>query len=153
MIGYQGAFLTQTKGTGVMNRIFSSYEDHKGDFPDRRTGVLIATETGTAVAFALWKLQDRGPMFNDPQMKVYQGMIVGEHTRENDLDINVLKGKQLTNVRASGTDEAVNLMPPRKMSLEQMIAYIKDDELLEVTPKNLRLRKKFLIPHERKRAS
>ena len=114
---------------------------------------MIATETGTAVAFALWKLQDRGPMFIDPQMKVYQGMIVGEHTRENDLDINVLKGKQLTNVRASGTDEAVNLMPPRKMSLEQMIAYIKDDELLEVTPKNLRLRKKFLIPHERKRAS
>ena len=153
LIGYQGAFLTQAKGTGVMNRIFSSYEDHKGDFPDRRTGVLIATETGTAVAFALWKLQDRGPMFIDPQMKVYQGMIVGEHTRENDLDINVLKGKQLTNVRASGTDEAVNLMPPRKMSLEQMIAYIKDDELLEVTPKNLRLRKKFLIPHERKRAS
>ena len=153
LIGYQGAFLTQTKGTGVMNRIFSSYESHKGDFPDRRAGVLIATETGTAVAFALWKLQDRGPMFIDPQMKVYQGMIVGEHTRENDLDINVLKGKQLTNVRASGTDEAVNLMPPRKMSLEQMIAYIKDDELLEVTPKNLRLRKKFLIPHERKRAS
>ena len=153
LIGYQGAFLTQTKGTGVMNRIFSKYESHKGDFPERRTGVLIATETGTAVAFALWKLQDRGPMFIDPQMKVYQGMIVGEHTRENDLDINVLKGKQLTNVRASGTDEAVNLMPPRKMSLEQMIAYIKDDELLEVTPKNLRLRKKYLIPHERKKAS
>ena len=153
LIGYQGAFLTQTKGTGVMNRIFSQYESHKGDFPERRTGVLIATETGTAVAFALWKLQDRGPMFIDPQMKVYQGMIVGEHTRENDLDINVLKGKQLTNVRASGTDEAVNLMPPRKMSLEQMIAYIKDDELLEVTPKNLRLRKKYLIPHERKKAS
>ncbi|MDC3075579.1 translational GTPase TypA [Pelagibacteraceae bacterium] len=153
LIGYQGAFLTQTKGTGVMNRIFSSYEFHKGDFPERRAGVLIATETGTAVAFALWKLQDRGPMFIDPQMKVYQGMIVGEHIRENDLDINVLKGKQLTNVRASGTDEAVNLMPPRKMSLEQMIAYIKDDELLEVTPKNLRLRKKYLIPHERKKAS
>ena len=153
LIGYQGAFLTQTKGTGVMNRIFSNYEIHKGNFPERRTGVLIATETGTAVAFALWKLQDRGPMFIDPQMKVYQGMIVGEHTRENDLDINVLKGKQLTNVRASGTDEAVNLMPPKKMSLEQMIAYIKNDELLEVTPKSLRLRKKMLIPHERKRAS
>ena len=153
LIGYQGSFLTQTKGTGVLNRIFSNYESHKGDFPERRTGVLIATETGTSVAFALWKLQDRGPMFIDPQIKVYQGMIVGEHTRENDLNINVLKGKQLTNVRASGTDEAVNLMPPKKMSLEQMIAYIKADELLEVTPKSLRLRKKLLIPHERKRAS
>ena len=153
LIGYQNAFLTQTKGTGVLNRIFHSYDLHKGQFEGRRTGVLIATETGTAVAFALWKLQDRGPMFIDPQTKVYQGMIVGEHTRDNDLDINVLKGKQLTNVRASGTDEAVTLMTPKKMSLEQMIAYIKEDELLEVTPKNLRLRKRLLIPHERKRAS
>ena len=153
LIGYQSTFLTQTKGTGVLNRIFHSYDLHKGQFAGRRTGVLIATDSGTAVAFALWKLQDRGPMFIDPQTKVYQGMIVGEHTRENDLDVNVLKGKQLTNVRASGTDEAVTLMPPRKMSLEQMIAYIKEDELLEVTPKNLRLRKRFLIPHERKKAS
>ena len=153
LIGYQNAFLTQTKGTGVLNRIFHSYDLHKGQFEGRRTGVLIATETGTAVAFALWKPQDRGPMFIDPQTKVYQGMIVGEHTRDNDLDINVLKGKQLTNVRASGTDEAVTLMTPKKMSLEQMIAYIKEDELLEVTPKNLRLRKRLLIPHERKRAS
>ena len=153
LIGYQNAFLTQTKGTGVLNRIFHSYDLHKGQFEGRRTGVLIATETGTAVAFALWKLQDRGPMFIDPQTKVYQGMIVGEHTRDNDLDINVLKGKQLTNVRASGTDEAVTLMTPKKMSLEQMIAYIKEDELLEVTTKNLRLRKRLLIPHERKRAS
>tara|TARA_Y100001970_G_C14184591_1_gene831820 strand:+ start:126 stop:1934 length:1809 start_codon:yes stop_codon:yes gene_type:complete len=153
LIGYQSIFLTQTKGTGVLNRIFHSYDLHKGQFAGRRTGVLIATDTGTSVAFALWKLQDRGPMFIDPQTKVYQGMIVGEHTRENDLDVNVLKGKQLTNVRASGTDEAVTLMPPRKMSLEQMIAYIKEDELLEVTPKNLRLRKRFLIPHERKKAS
>ena len=153
LIGYQSTFLTQTRGTGVINRIFHSYDFHKGQFPGRRTGVLIATETGTAVAFALWKLQDRGPMFIDPQIKVYQGMIVGEHTRENDLNINVLKGKQLTNVRASGTDEAVALMPAKKMSLEQMIAYIKEDELLEVTPKNLRLRKRYLIPHERKKAS
>jgi len=153
LIGYQSTFLTQTKGTGVLNRIFHSYDIHKGQFEGRKTGVLIATDTGTAVAFALWKLQDRGPMFIDPQTKVYQGMIVGEHTRENDLDVNVLKGKQLTNVRASGTDEAVTLMTPKKMSLEQMIAYIKEDELLEVTPKNLRLRKTFLIPHERKRAS
>ena len=153
LIGYQSMFLTQTKGTGVLNRIFHSYDLHKGQFAGRKTGVLIATETGTSVAFALWKLQDRGPMFINPQTKVYQGMIIGEHTRENDLDVNVLKGKQLTNVRASGTDEAVTLMPPRKMSLEQMIAYIKEDELLEVTPKNLRLRKRFLIPHERKKAS
>ncbi len=153
LIGYQSTFLTQTKGTGVLNRIFHSYDLHKGQFSGRRTGVLIATDTGTSVAFALWKLQDRGPMFIDPQIKVYQGMIVGEHTRENDLNVNVLKGKQLTNVRASGTDEAVTLMPPRKMSLEQMIAYIKEDELLEVTPKNLRLRKRFLIPHDRKKAS
>ena len=152
LIGYQSTFLTQTRGTGVMNRIFHSYDLHKGQFPGRRTGVLIATETGTAVAFALWKLQDRGPMFIDPQTKVYQGMVVGEHTRENDLDINVLKGKQLTNVRASGTDEAVTLMTAKKMSLEQMIAYIKEDELLEVTPKNLRLRKRYLNPTERKRA-
>ena len=152
LIGYQSTFLTQTRGTGVMNRIFHSYDLHKGQFPGRRTGVLVATETGTAVAFALWKLQDRGPMFIDPQTKVYQGMVVGEHTRENDLDINVLKGKQLTNVRASGTDEAVTLMTAKKMSLEQMIAYIKEDELLEVTPKNLRLRKRYLNPTERKRA-
>ena len=151
LIGYQSSFLTQTRGTGVLNRIFHSYDLHKGQFAGRRTGVLIATDTGTAVAFALFKLQDRGPMFIDPQTKVYQGMIVGEHTRENDLDINVLKGKQLTNVRASGTDESVTLMPAKKMSLEQMIAYIKEDELLEVTPKNLRLRKRYLIPHERKK--
>ena len=153
LIGYQSTFLTQTKGTGVLNRIFHSYDLHKGQFAGRRTGVLIATDTGISVAFALWKLQDRGPMFINPQTKVYQGMIIGEHTRENDLDVNVLKGKQLTNVRASGTDEAVTLMPPRKLSLEQMIAYIKEDELLEVTPKNLRLRKRFLIPHERKKVS
>ena len=136
-----------------MNRIFDSYDLHKGQFAGRRTGVLIATETGVAVAFALWKLQDRGPMFIEPQTKVYQGMIVGEHTRENDLDINVGKGKQLTNVRASGTDEAVTLMTPKKMSLEQMMAYIKEDELLEVTPKNLRLRKRYLNPNQRKRVS
>jgi GTP-binding protein len=153
LIGYQNSFLTQTRGTGVINRIFHSYDLHKGQFAGRRTGVLISTDTGTAVAFALFKLQDHGPMFIDPQTKVYQGMIVGEHTRDNDLDINVLKGKQLTNVRASGTDEAVTLMPAKKMSLEQMIAYIKEDELLEVTPKSLRLRKRYLIPHERKKAS
>ena len=153
LIGYQSSFLTQTRGTGVMNRIFHSYDLHKGQFAGRRTGVLISSDMGTAVAYALFKLQDRGPMFIDSQTKVYQGMIVGQHTKENDLDINVLKGKQLTNVRASGTDEAVTLMPAKKMSLEQMMAYIKEDELLEVTPKNLRLRKRYLIPHERKKAS
>ena len=153
LIGYQSSFLTQTRGTGVINRIFHSYDLHKGQFAGRRTGVLISSDTGTAVAYALFKLQDRGPMFIDSQTKVYQGMIVGQHTKENDLDINVLKGKQLTNVRASGTDEAVTLMPAKKMSLEQMMAYIKEDELLEVTPKNLRLRKRYLIPHERKKAS
>jgi len=153
LIGYQSSFLTQTRGTGVMNRIFHSYDLHKGQFAGRRTGVLISSDTGTAVAYALFKLQDRGPMFIDSQTKVYKGMIVGQHTKENDLDINVLKGKQLTNVRASGTDEAVTLMPAKKMSLEQMMAYIKEDELLEVTPKNLRLRKRYLIPHERKKAS
>ena len=153
LIGYQSSFLTQTRGTGVINRIFHSYDLHKGQFAGRRTGVLISSDTGMAVAYALFKLQDRGPMFIDSQTKVYQGMIVGQHTKENDLDINVLKGKQLTNVRASGTDEAVTLMPAKKMSLEQMMAYIKEDELLEVTPKNLRLRKRYLIPHERKKAS
>ena len=153
LIGYQSSFLTQTRGTGVMNRIFHSYDLHKGQFVGRRTGVLISSITGTAVAYALFKLQDRGLMFIDSQTKVYKGMIVGQHTKENDLDINVLKGKQLTNVRASGTDEAVTLMPAKKMSLEQMMAYIKEDELLEVTPKNLRLRKRYLIPHERKKAS
>jgi len=153
LIGYQSSFLTQTRGTGVMNRIFHSYDSHKGQFVGRRTGVLISSDTGTAVAYALFKLQDRGPMFIDSQTKVYQGMIVGQHTKENDLDINVLKGKQLTNVRASGTDEAVTLLPAKKMSLEQMMAYINEDELLEVTPKNLRLRKRYLIPHERKKAS
>jgi len=153
LIGYQSSFLTQTRGTGVMNRIFHKYDLHKGQFAGRRTGVLISSDTGTAVAYALFKLQNRGPMFIDSQTKVYQGMIVGQHTKENDLDINVLKEKQLTNVRASGTDEAVTLMPAKKMSLEQMMAYIKEDELLEVTPKNLRLRKRYLVPHERKKAS
>ena len=151
LIGYQSTFLTQTKGTGVLNRIFHSYDLHKGQFAGRRTGVLIATDNGTAVAFALWKLQDRGPMFIDPQTKVYQGMIVGEHTRENDLDVNVLKGKQLTNVRASGSDEAVTLVTPKIMSLEEMMTYINSDELLEVTPASLRLRKKFLDPNDRKK--
>ena len=151
LIGYQNKFLTETRGTGVMNRIFNSYDLYKGDVAGRKNGTLISTDTGTAVAYAIFNLQDRGTMFISHQTPVYQGMIVGEHTRDNDLEINVLKGKQLTNVRASGTDEAVKLVTPRVMSLEQMMAYINEDELLEVTPSSLRLRKKFLDPIERKR--
>ena len=153
LIGYQSRFLTQTRGTGVLNRIFDSYAPHKGPIESRRNGALISTDSGVAVAYALFNLQDRGQMFVTPQTPVYQGMIVGEHNRDNDLEINVLKGKQLTNVRSSGTDEAVKLVPPRRMSLEQMMAYINEDELLEVTPLNLRLRKMHLCPHERKRAA
>ena len=151
LIGYQNRFLTETRGTGVMNRLFHSYDFYKGDVSGRKSGALISTDTGTAVSYAIFNLQDRGTMFISHQTPVYQGMIVGEHTRDNDLEINVLKGKQLTNVRASGTDEAVKLVTPRVMSFEQMMAYINEDELLEVTPQSLRLRKKFLDPIERKR--
>jgi len=153
LIGYQSKFLTDTRGTGVINRLFDSYGLFKGEISTKRNGALISTQTGTAVAYAIFNLQDRGVMFIDPQTKVYQGMIVGEHNRPNDLEINILKGKQLTNVRASGTDEAVKLVTPRKMSLEQMMSYINEDEVLEVTPENLRLRKQYLDPHARKRAS
>ncbi len=153
LIGYQSQFMTDTRGTGVINRIFHSYVPYKGDIPQRRNGALISTEQGKAVAYALFNLQDRGTMFVEPQTQIYKGMIVGEHNRENDLEINLLKGKKLTNVRASGSDEAVTLIPPRKMTLEDMMSYINDDELLEVTPKSLRLRKKYLCPHERKKAS
>ena len=153
LIGYQSRFLTETRGTGVVNRLFDSYGPFKGEISTRRNGALIATQTGTAVAYAIFNLQDRGVMFIDPQTKVYQGMIVGEHNRPNDLEINILKGKQLTNVRASGTDEAVKLVTPRKMSLEQMMAYINEDEVSEVTPQNLRLRKQYLDPHQRKKAA
>ena len=140
LIGYQSRFLTQTRGTGVMNRLFHSYVPYKGAIEGRRNGALISSETGTAVAYAIFNLQDRGIMFIEHQTPVYAGMIVGEHNRENDLEINVLKGKKLTNVRASGSDDAVTLTPAKKMSLEDMMAYINDDELLEVTPQTLRLR-------------
>lgn len=153
LIGYQSQFLTDTRGTGVLNRIFHGYAEYKGDITGRRNGVLVSNDTGTAVAYALFNLQDRGVMFVGHQTPVYEGMIIGEHNRENDLDVNVLKGKQLTNVRASGTDDAVKLTPPRNMSLEDMMSYINEDELLEVTPKTLRLRKIFLLPHERKKAA
>ena len=153
LIGYHGQFLTETRGTGVLNRIFHSYDLFKGIIKSRRNGVLIATEQGSAIAYALFNIQERGKLFINPQVKVYQGMIIGENSRENDLEVNVLKGKKLTNVRASGSDEAVKLTPPIKMSLEDMMSFIKDDELLEITPQSLRLRKKFLNSVERKRNS
>lgn len=151
LIGYQSRFLTDTRGSGVLNRVFHSYGPHRGPISGRRNGALIATEQGTAVAYAIFNLQDRGSMFIGHQTPVYQGMIVGEHNRENDLEINVLKGKKLSNVRSTGADEAVILVPPRKMSMEEMMAYINPDELLEVTPISLRLRKRYLCPHERKK--
>ncbi|MEQ8491511.1 MAG: translational GTPase TypA [Marinovum algicola] len=151
LIGYHGEFLTDTRGTGVLNRVFHGWTPHKGPIPGRRAGVLISMESGDAVAYALWNLEDRGKMFIGAQAKVYQGMIIGEHSRENDLEVNPLKGKKLTNVRASGTDEAVRLTTPVTLSLEEAIAYINDDELVEVTPSSVRLRKRFLDPHERKR--
>ncbi|MFM7334284.1 MAG: translational GTPase TypA [Tabrizicola sp.] len=153
LIGYQGQFLTDTRGTGVLNRIFHGHAPHKGPIQGRRQGVLISTEAGVSVAYALWNLEERGRMFIGPQGQVYTGMIIGEHSRDNDLEVNPLKGKKLTNVRASGTDEAVRLTPHIKMSLEEAIAYIDDDELVEVTPKIIRLRKRELDPNERKRAS
>ncbi|WP_299648362.1 translational GTPase TypA [uncultured Jannaschia sp.] len=153
LIGYHGEFLTDTRGTGVMNRVFHEWAPYKGTIPGRRAGVLISMETGVSVAYALWKLEDRGKFFIGAQEQVYQGMIIGEHARENDLEVNPLKGKQLTNVRASGTDEAVRLTTPVTLTLEQAIAYIDNDELVEVTPAAIRLRKRFLDPHERKRQS
>lgn len=151
LIGYHGEFLTDTRGTGVLNRVFHEWAPFKGPIPGRRAGVLISMENGTSVAYALWNLEDRGRMFIGAQEAVYTGMIIGEHSRENDLEVNPLKGKKLTNVRASGTDDAVRLTTPITLSLEEAIAYIDDDELVEVTPNAIRLRKRFLDPHERKR--
>ncbi len=151
LIGYHGEFLTDTRGSGVLNRIFHGWTAYKGAIQGRRQGVLISMENGSSVAFALWNLEDRGKMFIGAQEAVYTGMIIGEHSRENDLEVNPLKGKKLTNVRASGTDEAVRLTTPVIMTLEQAIAYIDDDELVEVTPNAIRLRKRYLDPHERKR--
>ncbi|MEM9470404.1 MAG: translational GTPase TypA [Pseudomonadota bacterium] len=153
LIGYQSELLTDTRGTAIMNRLFHGYAAHMGAIPSRHTGVLLSNSDGEAVAYALWKLEDRGPMFIEPGMKVYNGMIVGEHTRGNDLEINVLKAKQLTNMRAAGKDDAVLLTPPIRMTLERALSYISDDELVEVTPKSIRLRKAILDVHERKRAS
>ena len=151
LIGYQGELLTDTRGTAVINRVFHAYAPHKGDIAGRRNGVLISNEQGEAVAYAMWKLEDRGPMMIEPGWKVYRGMIVGEHTRDNDLEITVLKGKQLTNIRTTSKDEAVRLTPPIRMTLEKALAYIEDSELVEVTPKSIRLRKKLLDANDRKR--
>ena len=153
LIGYHGEFLTDTRGTGVLNRVFHAWQPWKGQIPGRRAGVLISMETGTTVPYALFNLEDRGHFFLGAGEQVYQGMILGEHSRDNDLEVNPLKGKKLTNIRASGKDEAVVLTTPRRLTLEQAIAYIDTDELVEVTPNHIRLRKRLLDPHERKRAS
>jgi len=153
LIGYQGEFLADTRGTGVMSRLFHGYAPHKGPIEGRRNGVLLSNANGSAIAYALWNLEERGPMFVEPGTQVYQGMIIGAHSRGNDLDVNPLKGKQLTNIRTTAKDEAVRLTPPQIMTLEQAIAYIADDELVEVTPKSIRLRKRLLDANDRKRAS
>jgi len=152
LIGYHGQFLTETRGTGIMNRVFHAYGPYRGAISGRRNGVLISNGQGEAVAYALWNLDERGKMFINPGESVYQGMIIGEHNRDNDLEVNPLKAKQLTNMRASGKDEAIRLTPPMIMSLEQALAYIQDDERVEVTPKSIRLRKAILDPNGRKRA-
>ena len=153
LIGYQGEFLTDTRGSGVLNRVFSHYEGYKGPIDQGRKGVLVSNSDGETAAYALWNLEERGVMFVGAGEKTYQGMIIGENARADDLDVNPMKAKQLTNVRASGKDEAVRLTPPRRLTLEQAIAYIEDDELVEVTPKSIRLRKQVLNPSFRKRRS
>ncbi len=153
LIGYHPEFLTDTRGTGVMNRVFHDYAPSRGDVPRRQNGVLISTSEGAAVPYALWNLEERGQLFIDPGAAVYQGMIIGENSRTGDLDVNPLKAKQLTNIRAAGKDDAVRLSPPRRLALEAALTYIEDDELVEVTPRSIRLRKRLLLPHERKRAS
>jgi GTP-binding protein len=152
LIGYHGEFLTDTRGTGVINRMFHGYGPHKGNIEGRRNGVLISTDDGEAVAYALWYLEERGKLFIPPGVRTYQGMIIGEHSRDNDLEVNPLKTKQLNNIRTHSKDEAIRLTPITPLTLEQSIAYIEDDELVEVTPKSIRLRKRELVPHMRKRA-
>ncbi len=153
LIGFQGEFMNLTRGTGLMSHVFDSYAPVKGEIPERRNGVLISAEDGPAVAYALWKLQDRGRMFVSPGEMLYEGMVIGIHSRDNDLVVNPIKGKQLTNVRASGTDEAVRLVPPIQLNLEYAVEFIADDELVEVTPQSIRIRKRHLVEHERKKAS
>ena len=151
LIGYHGEFLTDTRGTGIMNRLFAGYGPWKGKMEGRRNGSLISNNDGETTQYSLWYLQDRGTLFMNPSERVYTGLIVGEHSRENDLDVNVIQEKKLTNIRAAGKDDAMLLVPPRRMSLEQAIAYIEDDELVEVTPTAVRIRKRYLDPHERKK--
>ena len=153
LIGYQSEFRNDTRGTGILSRIFHSYQPMKGEIISRRNGALISNSNGEAVAYALWNLEERGVMFVTPKTKVYEGMIIGEHSRDNDLDVNPIKGKQLTNMRASGTDENIKLTPSKLFTLEETISYVNDDELVEVTPLSIRLRKKYLCPHERKKAN
>ena len=153
LIGFRGDFLTMTRGTGILNHIFFQYEVYRGDIPSRTRGALVQQEKGVAVSYALDNLQERGDLFIGPGTEVYAGMIVGAHSRESDLDVNVCKTKKLTNIRASGSDDAIKLTPPRKFSLEQALEYIADDELLEITPKSIRMRKKILEKIERKKSA
>ena len=153
LIGYQGEFLTDTRGTGIMNRIFHGYDAYKGKIEGRRNGVLISMENGVTTAYSLWNLEERGILFINPQEKVYSGMIIGQHSRDNDLEVNPIRGKQLSNIRTTSKDEAIKLTPPKIMNLEQAIAYIESDELVEITPKNIRIRKRYLDSNERKRNS
>jgi GTP-binding protein len=153
LIGFQGEFLNLTRGTGLMSHVFDGFAAVKGEVPERRNGVLISAEDGAAVAYALWKLQERGRMFVSPGEALYEGMVIGIHSRDNDLVVNPIKGKQLTNIRASGKDEAIALTPPVRLTLEYAVEFIADDELVEITPKSIRIRKRHLLEHERKRAS
>jgi GTP-binding protein len=153
LIGYQGEFLTDTRGTGIMNRLFHGYGPYRGKIEGRRNGVLISMENGVTTSYSLWNLEERGILFVNPQEKVYSGMIIGQHSRDNDLEVNPIRGKQLTNIRTTSKDEAVKLTPPKIMNLEQAIAYIESDELVEITPKNIRIRKRYLDSNERKRHS
>lgn len=152
LIGYQSEFRNDTRGTGIINRLFHNYQPYKGDITSRVNGALISNSNGEAVAYALWNLEDRGTMFITPKTKVYEGMVIGEHNRNNDLEVNPIRGKQLTNIRAAGSDENIKLTPNRQFTLEETLSYIKDDELVEVTPTSVRLRKKLLNPNDRKRA-
>src|SRR5690606_25933847 len=153
LIGFQGEFMTMTRGTGIMSHVFDGYGPVKGDLAERRNGVLISAENGEAVAYALWKLQERGRMFVEPGEPLYEGMVIGLHSRDNDLVVNPVKTKQLTNIRAAGKDEAILLTPPIRHTLESAVEFIADDELVEITPKSIRIRKRLLLEHERRRAS
>jgi GTP-binding protein len=154
LIGFQSLFMTMCRGTGIMSHVYDEYGPIKqGDVGERRSGAIISQDDGAAVAYALWKIQERGRLFVNPGDALYEGMIIGEHSRENDIVVNPIKGKQLTNIRASGTDEAIRLVPPVRLTLESAVEFINDDELVEITPKSIRLRKRWLKEFERRRAS